>query len=317
MTRLVGALAVLATAALGPSLDVSVTPLELTVGDRAEVRIRVRLSPSLPDGAVAWPALESRLGDAEVLEVGPVEVSPLDNGDRLLERQLTIAFFEVGEAVLPPLQIEVSTASGPVALRSEEVRVTVRSVLPEGDGPPEARPPAPPQRLAIGERFWWTSGALLATCLAALAMLARQSTGGTLEGPPPLLTPRQELERDLATLRAEQDPAALHQGISMTTRRYLGRRLGFPAPESTTSEVARELRRRRLDPPVARRTESLLAACDMVMFARRDVALEPSRARLDEVVSIADAVDAWLEPQPGSEDAVARPAAARETGETR
>ena len=83
----------------------------------------------------------------------------------------------------------------------------------------------------------------------------------------------------------------------MTARRYVGRVLGFRAPESTTAEVRRELHRRNVDADVVARTGKLLRACDMVMFARREVELDRGLERVDEVVSIADSVDAWVRAQ--------------------
>ena len=208
-----------------------------------------------------------------------------------------MTFFEVGNAVIPSMALEVSTASGPLMLASDAIDVAVISVLPEGDAELEAKPPAPPRSLQMGEPFWWASGALLATCLAALVLLARQASGrGDDAGLEPKLSPRQELALSLETLRSEDDAAALHEGVSMTTRRYIGRLLAFPAPESTTSEVDRELRRRQLDPDLARRTGRLLSTCDMVMFARREVSLESGRERIDEIEAIADGLDAWIAP---------------------
>lgn len=297
MTRLVAALALLASSAFDTRLDVAVTPGELTIGDRAELTLSLRLADGLPTGAVSWPEWGAALGSAEILEIGPVETLTLEGGQRLLTQTLGVTFFEIGEGIIPSIALEVATANGSQSLTSEEVRYSVRSILPEGEAEPQAKPPAPPQRLGLGERFWWATSALLATCLAALALLVQQSRERESEaGALPRLSPRQELERALESLRTESNSDSLHAGISMTTRRYLGRTLDFPAPESTTSEIQRLCRQRQLEPDLVNRTGRLLTSCDMVKFARRHVDLARGQERLAEVESIADGVDEWLRP---------------------
>lgn len=297
MTQLVSALALLAVAALGPDLDVTVTPQQLTVGDRAELTLSLRLPEQLPTGAVSWPEWQSALGEVEILEIGPVESVTLSDGRRLLTQTLDVTFFEVGEAVIPPIGVELALAGGPTVISSDEVSLNVVSVLPADEAEPQAKPPAPPQPLTLGERFWWASGALLATCIVAMALLLQQSSRvDAASSTTPRLSPREELQRALMSLRAESDAESLHAGVSMTTRRYLGRVLQFAAPESTTSEIQRALRQRQIEADLVARTGRLLGACDMVKFARQDVSLESGRQHITEIESLADGVDVWLRP---------------------
>lgn len=305
MKHLLAAVALLASSVLEAELEVAVTPRQLTLGDRAEVTLSVRLPDDLPGNAVSLPEWSSALGSAEILEVGPAEIVTLKNGQRVLRQTLGIAFFEVGGAVIPSISIEVATATGPRTLSSDEVEVDVVSVLPQGEAEPAIKPPAPPQRLAFGERFWWAFGALLVTCGFALGLLITQNRRQNPEfGGRARLSPREELDQALSILRSQSDVLALHAGVSITARRYLGRVFDFPAPESTTSEIHQRLRQRHLDADLVRQTHRLLASCDMVKFARRAVELEQGRERVAEVESIADATESWLHPDTPSDSSV-------------
>jgi hypothetical protein len=290
-------LALAAAPVRGAELELAVEPQRLTVGDRAALTLTLRSSEELPQGAVGWPAWEGTLGTLEILAVGPLESVAGRDGERLLTQTLEVTSFEVGEAVVPPVGVRLALPDGENTLTTEEVRLEVVSVLPEDEAEPAPRPPAPPQPLAVGRRFWWLAGLLAAICVGAAVLLLRQARRG--ESPAVAaarLSPREELERALEALRNLADAASLYTGISMATRRYLGRILGFAAPESTTSEIQRALRGRRLHADLAARVGRLLTACDLVKFARRDASLDSGRERLAEIAGIADEVDAWLRP---------------------
>jgi hypothetical protein len=84
--------------------------------------------------------------------------------------------------------------------------------------------------------------------------------------------------------------------LSLALRRYLGRAFGFPAAESTTSEVRRALRGRRVPAAVEARADELLRACDRVKFAREPVPRSTLEARVEAAREIAGEVGAHLAP---------------------
>ena len=228
MNDLIAALILAASVAPTPSLEVAVSPQELTVGDRAQVRLVLRLPESTPTGAVSWPEWETSLGGAEILDIGPVEAETAESGGRLVTQTLDVVFFEVGKAVIPAIGVGVDEPSGQAAYTSQPVHIAVLSVLPEGEADPQAKPPAPPRKLALGERFWLTAGSLAATCALALALLLLQTR--RLEAPSAtrsMLSPRQELDQSLQTLGSEADAAVVFTGASMSARRYLGTHAGL------------------------------------------------------------------------------------------
>ena len=110
------------------------------------------------------------------------------------------------------------------------------------------------------------------------------------------------------------------EGLSVVShglRRYLGRRLGFPAVESTTTEIRRHLRRASTPPGTAARCGEILAACDLVKFARRPAVHADVRRWAETAAEVAEALEDHLRPAEadgaegdGDGDAAAREAAA-------
>jgi hypothetical protein len=90
---------------------------------------------------------------------------------------------------------------------------------------------------------------------------------------------------------------AVHTRLSLAVRRYLGRRLPFPAVESTTSEIQRQLLSRRMPGPLARQTVELLRACDLVKFARQEVGETLGRERTEAARRVAEEFETHLAPR--------------------
>jgi hypothetical protein len=107
-----------------------------------------------------------------------------------------------------------------------------------------------------------------------------------------------ELLAGLAGLSGESSAVRLHTRLSLALRHYLGRTLRFPAEESTTSEVHRQLVSRHLPAPLVRRTVELLRGCDLVKFARQEVGAERSRERLEAAQAIGGDLETYLAPPP-------------------
>ncbi|MDX1644104.1 MAG: hypothetical protein R3244_07085 [Thermoanaerobaculia bacterium] len=275
-------------------------PAEITVGDRSELLVELRLPAGTSPRDVGWPSWEQHLGEAEILAVSAVE-SSVEGTDQVLRQLLTLTLFRTGSFTLPAVAVSIAREEGEETLTSSPGTLEVVSVLPPGEELPEAKPPAPPRPLAFGARFWWLTASLAALCLAGLVWLASRERKSALDGSEPRLPPLEELTRTLEGLRRESDAVALHAGASLALRRYLGRRLGFTAPESTTTEVDRALRRRRLETGLLRRTIELLTACDMVKFARQEVDEAEARDRLDRLEALARRIEEWLQPQPDEE----------------
>lgn len=277
------------TAARGPELTVAIEPSEVRVGDRVTAILAVE-SPR-DASAPRFPEWRGRWGPAEVLTSSP----PVED-DGVWRQRLELTLFSPGEHVLPPVAVEVATASGPQAATPwHPPTVRVRSVLAPGQTEPE--PAAPPRPLPLGEAFAWTAGALAAAIVAA-ALLAfwrrrRPLTAAEIEA---LLPPLEQLRRSLGALSAERDPEAAWVGLSLALRRYLGARLGFPAAESTTSEIQRSLLRDQFPAELAGTAVQLLRVADQVKFARELADPASVQHQLAAALQLAERVETLLQP---------------------
>ncbi|HEY0513658.1 MAG TPA: hypothetical protein VGH73_17245 [Thermoanaerobaculia bacterium] len=295
-------IALLATPLLAqPSpVTVALAPNGPTVGDHVQATITLRVRTADLAADPRFPAWGKSWGEAEIFgKSEPVKVAERD-GTAVWEQRLEIAGFRPGAVPLPPMAVAVPLKTGTVqASTPAGLALAVRSVLPKGEKDPQAKPPAPPRPLPVGSRFWWTLAALAAGCLAAAGLLwfqSRRRRPG--EAAAPALPPLAELAAELDRLRNEPSMIALHTRLSFALRRYLGRRLPFPAVESTTSDVQRQLVSRRMPAPLARQTVELLRACDLVKFARQEVGETQSRERAEAARRIAGEWEAHLAPPP-------------------
>ncbi|HEV2851720.1 MAG TPA: hypothetical protein VHC97_02845 [Thermoanaerobaculia bacterium] len=296
MRRAVLILCLLASPLLAqPSpVTVSITPNGPTVGDPVQATISLRVPAAELAGEPRFPVWGKTWGEAEIVKAEePTEVSP-----GVWEQRLTVAAFKPGQVALTPVQISVPRRTGTVLVPTPAgLAIAVRSVIPPNEKDPKPKPAAALRPLPVGERFWWTAAVLSALCLLGAWLLYRQSRRrrATSEAARPALPPFEELAAELDRLRAEPSTLA-HTRLSFALRRYLGRRLPFPAVESTTSEIQRQLLSRRMPGPLARQTVELLRACDLVKFARQEVGETLTRERAETARRLAAEFEARLAP---------------------
>lgn len=296
-------------AATPPRLAVSLAPESLTVGDRVRATLTLTAGSASLAGEPRFPAWGKAWGEAEVVGVSPVERHESPGGAVEYRQTVVLTAFRPGRIALPPRRVAVPGAGETREVATpEKLALSVRSVLPaagaSGDAVPKPKPPAAPRALPVGRAFWWTLAAMgLAAAGAVGAAVARsrsRARAGSAAAARPALPPAEELAASLAETAREGSPERAHVALSFALRRYLGRRLGFPALESTTSEVRRELRGRRAPEAVAERTAEILGACDRVKFAREPAARPAFEARLEAVREVADRLEAYLAPPPAS-----------------
>lgn len=298
-----GALLAAAPAAAA-TLEVTLEPRTATVGDRVEAVLVLAAAAGELAGDPRFPVWGERWGAAEIVEVGPVERArpgPAGEGGEHRQR-LILAAFRPGSLELPPKRVTVPGPAGTAELWTPaDLVLQVGSVLPAGDEGEavEPRPPVPPRALPLGAAFWWTAAALGLLAAGALALAVRRHRPAA-GSPARRLAPAAELEKALRSILEgagrEAAPEAGHVVLSLALRRYLGRSFGFPAAESTTSEVRRELRGRRVPATVEARSDELLRASDRVKFAREPVARSTLEARIEAAREIAGQVEAHLAP---------------------
>lgn len=297
-------LATLAVAALLPraaraaELTVTLDPEAATVGDRVQAELLLSAGQGELDGDPRSPVWGDRWGGAEIVEAGPVErLRGGAGGAPRFRQRLVLAAFRTGTVELPPKQVAVPGREATEELWTPAgLALEIDSVLPtEAEGKElEPRPPAPPEPLPLGRAFWWTLAALTGLAAGALLLIRRRREVPRSARRPP--TPGEELEASLVAAGQAPAPAEGHVLLSLGLRRFLGRRFGFPAAESTTGEIRRQLRRRRCPPALEGRIHEVLQACDRVKFAREPVAAPALEARIEAAREIGRGVDDHLRP---------------------
>jgi hypothetical protein len=304
-----------AARAAEPVVDVELPAVELRVGDLVPVTLVVDLGDAAPDAPPRFPAWQDSWGDAEVAAAEEPERA-VEDGRVLWRQRVTLQAFRPGEVALPPVEVAVPLAGGTRTIATrDDLALSIGSVLPvppaeagADEAIPPPQPAAPPQALPLPAAFWWTAAILSAAILALLVpMLLRRRREAAAAGRA-RLEPLPELAAALAGARAAESAVDGHARVSLALRRYLGRRLGFPAAESTTSEVQRQLVARHLPNGLPRRAVELLRACDLVKFARRPAARAEVERWAGEAEAVAREVEAHLAPP---EPAAAPAAAAR------
>ena len=280
-------------------VNVSLAPNGITVGDAAQAVVTVTARTADLAGPPRFPLWQQTWGEAEII----LKDAPLKTGEKdgvtTWQQTLTLRAFRTGSVPLPPVEVEVPLKQGTLKVQTPAgLALAVRSVIPPEEKNPVAKPPAAMRPLGIGARFWWTLGILSALALLGLwQLLRRRKTVGAGAAEIPVLPPFEELATELDRLAAEPSMLALHTRLSLALRRYLGRRLPFPAVESTTAEIQRQLLFRRLPGTVARQAVELLRACDLVKFARQDVDPAKAQERLATARRLAGELENHLAPR--------------------
>lgn len=273
-------------------VSVQLAPNGPTVGDPVEATITLEVPADLVADP-RFPAWGKTWGEADIVKADePVRIS-----STVWAQKLTLAAFKTGSVPLPPVQIAVPKRTGTVRLSTPDgLAIAVRSVIPQGEKDPKPKPAAAMRPLPLGERFWWTVAGLSSFCLLGAWLVWLQNRRMSPQAAKPVLAPFEELAAELDGLRAEPSMVAVHTRLSFALRRYLGRRLPFPAVESTTSDIQRQLLVRRMPGPLVRQTVELLRACDFVKFARQEVGETQARERAETARRLAGEFEAQLAP---------------------
>ncbi|MDB5103036.1 MAG: hypothetical protein JWP91_725 [Fibrobacteres bacterium] len=227
------------------SLDISsqVDRSEITIGDRIQYEIKV-VYPN--GGRVELPSVLGNLGSFEVKEYQASE--PKDAGKLKIQTwHFDLSTFTVGKYTIPPQQILFRRGADTSAavyftqpIEINVVRTSPETVKDIADIATLAEVPSPPPWLAIG---------LGAAVLMALAFFLwrkfRRKTAATAVKPalPPF-------EEAMAAIAGLKDLALIRQNrarefcfaLSEALRRYISRRYGIDALESTTSEFIEKVR---------------------------------------------------------------------------
>ena len=228
-----------------------------------------------------------------------IEPSP-DGESQTFTFELQLLCFEVGVHELGPIRVRITSAAGELSeIESNTRSIEIQSLL-ANEPDPTLKPPSEPVVVEQDDYMLLiVLGALLAIALGALLawlfMRWWQKRDRPEPAPPPppppwetALTELHELERARAAAVSEGRTEQWVDAVSDSIRAYLGRRFGFHGLESTTDEIADQLRRAESLAIEPQEAVGFLGQCDLVKFAKASLADEASRTLIEEALALVD-----------------------------
>lgn len=271
-------------------LDLVVDRIEMTVADR----LTFSLSASAPaDLVVEFPEHGNRLGDFIVIESRETPARIVGDGTVKITEDLILEPFLAGTYHIPPIKVAFwkpgENERGGQTLATDEVKVSVRSLLDKNETDDLERPPSvaqPRERMIL---IWAGVGGV--TVLFVFGVLLYWWRGHkkgkrivVIPIGPPHGGAYQALEKLLAEdLLARGEIKAFHVRLSDIMRGYIEKRFAVMAPERNTEEFLVEIGNSGL-----LRTEhrivlrDFLSRCDLVKFARH----QPDDLEIERTVDL-------------------------------
>ncbi|HEY3156310.1 MAG TPA: hypothetical protein VGK76_06785 [Candidatus Eisenbacteria bacterium] len=264
-------------------------PARGTLGDR----VSWRLTASLGAGAQAGSVI---VGDApRSLEIDTTRATAerAARGGSVWSREFVVRGFDLGPIELPRAALPIRAGARADTVEFPRDTLFVDSLTPAASGAirPDRGPIEPPLRLVD-----YIVAAFLATLVvAALVLLVGHWIRGRRRRPLPAIEklpepPEAVLRRTVDALQAEFAAIprdVFYERLSLALRAYAAAVTGVPAPDLTTSELARELARDRRVRSKAR--DNLIAAllrADLAKFAR----LEDEESEAKAILRLAESI---------------------------
>jgi hypothetical protein len=270
-------------------------PPETTLGDPIDVIVTVTGAAS-DEAAVPEQPFEPFEILGKKLSVEP---SP-DGMSKTFTFELQLLCFDVGVHQLGPIHVRITSAAGElIELESNTSTIEVQSLL-ANEPDPQLKPPTEPVVVEQDDyRLLIALGILLASVLGALLRWLfmrwwhkRDRPEPAPPPPPPpwetALTELHELERGRADAISEGRTEQWVDAVSDSVRAYLGHRFGFHGLESTTDEIADQLRGAKSLTIEPQDAVGFLGQCDLVKFAKASLADEASHTLIEEALALVD-----------------------------
>jgi hypothetical protein len=256
-------------------------------------RITLELEVTSDEGyRVELPGFGEKLEQFGIVDFSSSQPELIDGGKVRQTKRYILEPFLSGEYVIPPMTITFRDEGGEEEkeheLVTEELKVTVSSLLPEDAGDLEIHEIAPPVEMPKPRPRWIgpVSGILAAVIVAVVGwLLLRRRTVAEAVAP---RRPAHEIAfEDLERLVSEDLPGTgrvkeFYQRISDILRHYIENRFGLRAPERTTEEFLAELGAGgALDAEHQPLLANFLKHCDLVKFAEHQPGVEDIQNTFD------------------------------------
>ncbi len=307
-------------------------------GDAVRLVLRAVVAEGDSPRFASAESLEKALAGRGLVIAGPQvsEPTPAAGGGRAFEASWSVQLLlPPGEHELGPIPVAVVDAAGEVGeeLEAPGALLSVGTALPEelvARLEEAAAQGAMPQLVAeelapvrgpwsLRGRLPWELGLGVGLVLVLLSLLVAWALARWLRGrvapvpaakplPPPEVEARARLS-ELPPLLDRGEHLAFHVELSLTLKRYLGRRYRRDLLELTTDEVRGLLKSSLRDAPNLPRSREgvmrVLGACDLVKFARELPLRGDSLAWFEEVEGIVERTTPTPEPPAGADEEAA------------
>jgi len=270
----------------GPvKVDVRISKKEITIAERITLVLE---ATAQEDCEVELPRFGEKLEQFGIVDYSSPLPKLLGSGRVLTRRSYVLEPFLSGEYKIPPMRIVFRDKSGgdQHELETEDLAVTVKSLLPEKVAELEIEDIAGPVELPRRRQAWvyvvLVAGAVLAGGVIAFLVLRRRRTEAAIRLPADEIAYR-ELERLLAEKLIEKGEIKLfYMRVSDVLRHYIENRFSLHAPERTTEEFLEEIRADGVFAEAQRTLlEEFLRHCDLVKFAEHEPTNEQIQKTFD------------------------------------
>ncbi|RMG61237.1 MAG: hypothetical protein D6722_19915 [Bacteroidetes bacterium] len=274
----------------------------LRIGEPLPVSLSVPFDPALE---MVWPTLtEGKIGGMDI-----IDRSGLDTigkaGRQVLIEHFTLMAFDSGRYELPGLEIGYRRATDTSLrqIRSNGLAIDIFTVAV--DTTQDIRPIKGVAQTPITLAEVLRIALLVLAILAAIGGLvwwlrrrARRPKSEVAVPAPPPVPPYDIAMRELARLEAERlwqngDMKGYYSGLSEILRRYMEGLFGFPAMESVTHTIIRELSQRGLSARQVEAMRYLLEQADLAKFAKFRPESDENLAAMDKARDFVKDTKTW------------------------
>ena len=275
----------------GPAtLTLDTDRTEITIADRLHLTIGLTVDENYE---CQLPGVGDKLEQFGIVDYHTSPPELVDSRRKKVTRSYVLEPFLSGEYKIPPLKASFWKNGGKQAdrheIESEEIVISVKSLLPEKMAELKIHDILPPVRLprslSLAMVAAISSGVLAVLSLAGFLINRKLKAARPTSA---VRIPAHEIAYgELSNLVAQDlikkgEIKCFYQRISHILRRYIENRFGLSAPEQTTEEFLNNLKHRA---GVIMQYQSLLqnflAGCDLVKFAEHQPATEDIQLMFD------------------------------------
>jgi len=253
-----------------PTIKVTTEKNRYIIGDRIDVKLTIQK----PEGyIISWPQFSPGYGRFELIDSMMEDSSP--NGS-IIHRTIAVSAYDSGKFYFPAIAVFFRHKSDTTQriLFSDSFPITMLRV--GVDTTKDFMPIKAPEKLA----YTWQEllpyiigGALLLAIIITLIVMYIRKKKKEAQMSRPLLPPYEEAMEELFKLKKQQlwesgEVKQYYIRLSDIIRRYIERRFGIEAMESTTNEIVRALKKTDAEHHARTKLKELLELSDLVKFAR-------------------------------------------------